>query len=281
MAIDRELLVDVALYRYSRPADATGLSDAYAAWRDSAAVAGAATGCATTWRGANALLDEAGLPPRRRTACAACPTASPGSYEIIAVSGWSDWVRAAQVIARGLREVGVDASVRTYDFGAWFQRVQEGNFDLSLGWSFEGPTPYTFYRWLMASATVKPVGEAARWATGTATAAPRPTARSRRSSARPTRPRQRRAVRRAAARLRRRGAGHPALPQPVLGRVQHRAASRASPRADQPYADPSPNKFDRGECLLVLTALDAALGVRHALPPRAARLLPAGGAGRR
>ena len=27
------------------------------------------------------------------------------------------------------------------------------------------------------------------------------------------------------------------------------------PSEDDPYADPSPNKFDRGECLLVLTAL--------------------------
>jgi peptide/nickel transport system substrate-binding protein len=28
------------------------------------------------------------------------------------------------------------------------------------------------------------------------------------------------------------------------------------PSADRPYADPSPNKFDRGEPLLVLTALE-------------------------
>ena len=27
------------------------------------------------------------------------------------------------------------------------------------------------------------------------------------------------------------------------------------PSRDEPFADPSPNKFDRGECLLVLTAL--------------------------
>ena len=27
------------------------------------------------------------------------------------------------------------------------------------------------------------------------------------------------------------------------------------PTAADPYADPSPNKFDRGECLLVLTTL--------------------------
>ena len=53
-----------------------------------------------------------------------------------------------------LLKKGIRAAVRTYDFSAWFQRLQEGDFDLSLGWSFEGPTPYLFYRWLMSSATV-------------------------------------------------------------------------------------------------------------------------------
>ena len=54
------------------------------------------------------------------------------------------------LILRAMVEL-IDATVRTYDFAAWFQRVQEGRFDLSMGWSFEGPTPYLFYRWLMSS----------------------------------------------------------------------------------------------------------------------------------
>ena len=105
---------------------------------------------------AGRLLDAAGL-PRGADGVRRLPDGKPLRYEVLSVAGWSDWVRAAQVIARGLQEAGVDASVRTYDFSAWFQRVQAGDFDLSLGWSFEGPTPYLFYRWLMSSATVKPV----------------------------------------------------------------------------------------------------------------------------
>ena len=38
VAIDRRLLNEVAVHGYSRPSDATGLSDAYAAWRDASAV---------------------------------------------------------------------------------------------------------------------------------------------------------------------------------------------------------------------------------------------------
>ncbi|HYG66041.1 MAG TPA: ABC transporter substrate-binding protein, partial [Anaeromyxobacteraceae bacterium] len=160
MAIDRALLLDVALYRYSRPADATALSDAYAAWRDPEVVAEGGAWLRHDLAAANRLLDEAGH-ARGPDGLRRLRDGAVWREEVLAVSGWSDWVRAAQVIARNLRELGIDASVRTYDFAAWFQRVQAGEFGLTLGWSFEGPTPYTFYRWLMSSATVKPTGEPA------------------------------------------------------------------------------------------------------------------------
>jgi len=77
------------------------------------------------------------------------------------VSGWSDWVRAAQLIARDLQAIGVDAHLRVYDFGAWMSRLQEGTFALSVGYSLDGPTPFHFYRWTMGSRTVQPVGKLA------------------------------------------------------------------------------------------------------------------------
>ncbi len=250
MAIDRRLLVDVALYHYSRPADATGLSDAYASWRDPAAAAG-------DWvrldvARANALLDEAG---QRRGAdgMRRQPDGTPLRYEILAVAGWSDWVRAAQVIARNLRQVGVDASVRTSDFGAWFQRVQEGRFDLSLGWSFEGPTPYTFYRWLMASSTVRPVGTPAmaNWQRYGSRRADRLLAEFE-VAAEPA------AQRRLSAELQRvfseEAPAIPLYPNPSWAAFST-ARVVGFPTAANPYADPSPNKFDRAETLLVLTEL--------------------------
>jgi peptide/nickel transport system substrate-binding protein len=251
LAIDRSLLVDVALHRYSRPADATGLSDAYAAWRSSEAVA------AGDWvrhdpGRARALLDAAGFRPgpdgvRRRA------DGTPLRYEVHTVAGWSDWVRAAQVIARGLAAVGVEASVRTYDFSAWFQRVQAGDFDLSLGWSFEGPTPYLFYRWLMSSATVKPAGEPSmgnwhRYGSPAADGAlaafeleTDPAAQHRLAAAM-----QRIFVDEAPA--------IPLYPNPSWAEYST-ARFTGFPSEQDPYADPSPNKFDRGECLLVLTTV--------------------------
>jgi len=169
------------------------------------------------------------------------------------VSGWSDWVRAAQVIARGLRDVGIDATVRTYDFSAWFQRVQEGNFDLTLGWSFEGPTPYNFYQWLMASSTLKPSGEASmgNWHRYGSAAADRALAAFERE-ADPV------AQHRLCAEMQRvfvaEAPAIPLYPNPSWaeynsGRIE------GFPSREHPYADASPNKFDRGECLLVLTQL--------------------------
>lgn len=251
MAIDRELLVDVALYRYSKPADATGLSDAYSTWRDSTAVASGDWVRHDVARAA-ALLDAAGFRKgadgKRRL-----PDGKPMSYEILCVSGWSDWVRAAQVIARGLRDAGVDATVRTYDFSAWFQRVQEGNFDLTLGWSFEGPTPYTFYQWLMASSTVKPAGTASmgNWHRYGSVAATRALAAFEREADPVEQHRlcaemQRVFVAEAPA--------IPLYPNPSWAEYNTRRIV-GFPSRENPYADASPNKFDRGELLLVLTRL--------------------------
>jgi len=252
MAIDRDLRVDVALYRYSRPADATGLSDAYSAWRDSTAIVAGDWVRFDTAR-ANALLDEAGCRRgpdgvRRR------PDGGPWRFEVLTVAGWSDWVRAAQVITRGLEPLGVRATVRTYDFSAWFQRVQAGDFDLSLGWSFEGPTPYLFYRWLMSSATVKPVGEASmgNWHRYGSPAADRALAAFERE---PDPARQRELADELQRIFVAEAPAIPLYPNPSWAEYST-ARITGFPSRENPYADPSPNKFDRGECLLVLLALE-------------------------
>ena len=251
MAIDRQLVIDVALYRYSRPADATGLSDAYTAWRNSEVAAGGDWVQHDVAR-ANALLDEVGF-GRAVDGVRRLPDGTPLRYEILTVAGWSDWVRASQVIARGLAAIGVEASVRTYDFSAWFQRVQEGGFDLSMGFSFEGPTPYLFYRWLMSSATVSPIGTASmgnwhRYGSPEADSALAAFER----EADPGRQRlladelQRIFVEEAPA--------IPLYPNPSWAEY-NTSRFEGFPSEAQPYADPSPNKFDRGETLLVLTTL--------------------------
>ena len=249
MAIDRPLMVDVAAFRYTHPADATGMSESYAGWRDSVAAASGDWVTHDVPR-ANALLDAAGF-PRGPDGLRRLPDGRPWRYEVLCVSGWSDWVRASQIIARNLREVGVAATVRTYDFGAWFQRVQEGDFDMSMGWSIEGPLPYHLYRWLMSATTVKPIGQASagNWHRYSSPRADRALTQFERA-ADPAEQHRLSAV------LQRvfvdEAPAIPLYPNPSWAEFN---TSRivGFPTAANPYADPSPNKMERGEILLVLT----------------------------
>jgi peptide/nickel transport system substrate-binding protein len=158
MGIDRPKIVDVAMYGYTRPADGTGLTDAYAAWRDP-------TLAARPWvrkdvDAANALLDEGGY-ARGSDGIRRTHDGRPFRFDVEVVNGWSDWVRAGHVIAHDLKALGFDVKLRTYEFGAWYTRLGRGEFDLSIAWSVEGPNPYGFYRWLMSGRTVRPLGEMA------------------------------------------------------------------------------------------------------------------------
>ena len=160
LAVDRQRVVDIGLYGYARPADGTGLSDAYAGWRDPAVAADG-------WvrhdpRAAAALLDAAGW--RRGRDGVREKDGRRLAFTLDVVSGWSDWVRAAQVIARDLGDVGVAVTLRAYEWSAWFQRLQAGTFELaiacpSLGLSFDAPTPYYAYRWISSTSAARPPGE--------------------------------------------------------------------------------------------------------------------------
>lgn len=159
LSVNRELMVRVAMYQYTEPADSTGLGDAYAEWKTKAGLK-KADWIAFNPTKAESLLDSAGF-PRNKGGIRVDKNGEPFSLEILVVNQWSDWVRAAQVVQKSLSSIGIEASVRTYDFSAWFERVQKGEFDLAIGWSTEGVSPYGYFRWLLDPDTVEPVGELA------------------------------------------------------------------------------------------------------------------------
>jgi peptide/nickel transport system substrate-binding protein len=83
------------------------------------------------------------------------------AYDINVVSGWSDWVSTVQIIAQNLEELGIAATVQTYDFAAFFDRLQKGDFDLTIYSGTSGHTPFGYYRSVMSNLTVTPIGELA------------------------------------------------------------------------------------------------------------------------
>jgi len=144
MAIDREKIVKIAMFDYIKPADATGMSDNAASWKDPELVK------AGTWvkldvAKANELLDKAGL-KKGADGIRIGPDGKPMRYDLHVVTGWSDWVSTCQIMSQNLKAIGIDAPVKTSEFSAWFDLVKKGNFDLTIGWSTNVPLPYNIYR---------------------------------------------------------------------------------------------------------------------------------------
>ncbi len=157
MAIDRANIVQLAMYDYTRPGVATGLGDAYTLWTNAEAVAAGEAQVSLNVEEANRLLDEAGLALDGDVRKLADGTEM--SYKINVVSGWSDWVQTVQIIAQNFEDIGVKLEVEALDFAPWFEKVTQGEFDVSIGWSNGGPTPFNFYRGQMSSLTFNEVGE--------------------------------------------------------------------------------------------------------------------------
>jgi peptide/nickel transport system substrate-binding protein len=157
-AIDRPRIVAVAMHGYTHPADATGLSDAYARYRDPSAVAAGAAWMTYDEGAAARGFDEAGIlrgpDGLRRNRDGRSLTVT-----LDVPAGFSDWIAAAQIMARAFRRIGIEVAVRASEYSAWFEKLESGSFDLAMAWSDLNVTPYGFYRSLMATSTVKPLGE--------------------------------------------------------------------------------------------------------------------------
>ena len=158
MAIDREAITTVAMQGYTHPADCTGLSDAYDSWRDQA-VAPRAIGRPATWTAPTRCSTRPATPGP--TGRGRCPTARRSRSTSRSASTSSDWLSVANIISQNLADVGVKAKVNSPDWSAVVAGYEDGSFDTGIVWSNMAPTPYQFYRGVMSTETVKPVGEQA------------------------------------------------------------------------------------------------------------------------
>ena len=156
-AIDRNLVVKVGMYNYTEPAHVTGISGKMAQWHPKDIET------KENWVKYNPILsnqifDDAGY-YKNKNGFREDQNGDPLSFDIIVVSGWSDWIRSAQVIAQNLKKIGIKAKVKTYDFGAWMSRMQKGEFDMAIGWGEKGTNPFPLYRGMMSSKYIKPIGK--------------------------------------------------------------------------------------------------------------------------
>jgi peptide/nickel transport system substrate-binding protein len=158
-AIDRDLVVKVGMYNYTEPASVTGVSGPMSVWH-SPKINSLEDWTKHSREKASDIFEKNDF-KRGKDGYRNYPDGSPIELEIIIVSGWSDWIRSAQVVSQNLNKIGVKTKVKTYDFGAWISRMQKGDFQLSIGWTEKGSTPYNLYKGMMSPDYVKPLGETA------------------------------------------------------------------------------------------------------------------------
>jgi peptide/nickel transport system substrate-binding protein len=157
MGIDRKMVVQTAEYNYIPPADATGLGDVQASWKDPAAVA------AGTWTNydpatANQMLDAAGL-KRGADGTRLDPSGKAMEYTLTVPSGWTDWISACQIISQNMSALGIKIDVQTPDQNTWTDAVDKGQHQWTLDTGDMGPTPYNFFLGQMSQLTVQPIGQ--------------------------------------------------------------------------------------------------------------------------
>lgn len=83
------------------------------------------------------------------------------SFGIDVPSGWTDWITDCQIMASELKAVGINATVNTIEFSAYYNALQVGNYSVAMSYTNPGPTPYYIYNGLLRSANTAPVGQQA------------------------------------------------------------------------------------------------------------------------
>ncbi|WP_405573723.1 ABC transporter substrate-binding protein [Streptomyces phaeochromogenes] len=158
MAVDRDQITKVAMNGYAEPADCTGLAHTYDKWRDTSLAA------SCTWTkydstAAAKALDEAGY--KESGGKRKLKNGKDFTLDISVGSASSDWISVANIIKQDLAKVGVTATVKTPDWSAVSSSYNTGTFDTGIVWSNNGATPYEYYRGVMSTKMVQPVGKQA------------------------------------------------------------------------------------------------------------------------
>ncbi|MBN9393377.1 MAG: ABC transporter substrate-binding protein [Chloroflexi bacterium] len=155
MGINRQQITSVAVYGYVKPADVTGIADGFPQLK----VADPATlGDWTNFNTAkaNQLLDAAGL-KKGSDGIRTMPDGSKMQFKINVAATFAIHVSAAQIIVQNLKAIGIDATLAQADAATWRDRLQKGNFELSM--DFPSATNfYAAYRTMMSAATTAPIG---------------------------------------------------------------------------------------------------------------------------
>lgn len=89
------------------------------------------------------------------------PSGKAVTIELTNPAGWSDYLTDLDIIKNDLKQIGIEATVRTQTADAWTTDFSNGKFQGSMRWTDTGGTPYDIYTDVMNGNQLRPVGEAA------------------------------------------------------------------------------------------------------------------------
>lgn len=152
-AINYDSVVELGMLNYTIPGNPVGLGPAFDTWVNQEAVDTAAEMGLGKFDAelAAKILDDAGYVDADGDGWRDLPDGSPLEFEVQVVNGWTDWVTSVQVISQNFQDIGLNATMVTPEFGAWIENLQKGTFDVSIGWSTGGVSPWEFYYNILAT----------------------------------------------------------------------------------------------------------------------------------
>ncbi|MFI5482607.1 MULTISPECIES: ABC transporter substrate-binding protein [Streptomyces] len=90
------------------------------------------------------------------------PSGKPVTLTFTDPAGWNDYITGLAIIKDNIKEIGIEAKVKTQTAEAWGTDVANGNFDATLHWTNSGATPYDMYQNIMDGAIAQPIGKSSQ-----------------------------------------------------------------------------------------------------------------------
>ncbi|MGW6586988.1 ABC transporter substrate-binding protein [Streptomyces sp. MCL20-2] len=110
--------------------------------------------------GAKKVLAEAGF--KLSGGVLKDPSGEPVTLTFTDPAGWNDYITGLAIIKDNIKEIGIEAKVKTQTAEAWGTDVANGNFDATLHWTNSGATPYDMYQNIMDGAIAQPIGKSSQ-----------------------------------------------------------------------------------------------------------------------
>ncbi|SON52594.1 ABC transporter substrate-binding protein [Vibrio tapetis] len=147
MALDRDMIVDVAAYGYpTANFNAGGIGELYKQSINQDISDKYKSITTYNPEKAKAMLKEAGLVDRNGDGFRDGADGKTVEFDIEVVNGWTDWIQVVQMVTEYFEEVGIKANVKTVDWAVYDSNLKKSDYTMSINWSMVATNPILAYQ---------------------------------------------------------------------------------------------------------------------------------------